>query len=420
MLKVFLVEDESIIREGLRDSIPWEQYGYSFVGEAGDGEMALPLIRKTRPDVLITDIKMPFMDGLELSHIVTSELPSTKIIIISGHDDFEYARQAIGIGVEQYLLKPITRSSLQKVLTELKDKIESEREQDNYLKKIQTEYHEYEQLSKRHFFEKIFDKKLALKDIYDEASKLGIELNAENYNIALVYYKEGEDEIIRFFSRFNEYVLIKWNINVFCILIMGDADRISSLSERCSQNLIRICEAASDEEWHISIGDPVERLSMLADCYEDVNRIFSYRFLIPDVHVITRELVESTRNVSAVSSESALDDIVDVQAKNIIKIALSYIEENFVNEELSLNDVASVCNVSPNYFSSLFSSEMKLTFVEYVTNKRINKAKKLLKTTTMHTGDIASAVGYKDQHYFSVVFKKIQGCSPRDYRNGRD
>lgn len=63
MLKVFLVEDETVIREGLRDRIPWEQYGYRFVGEAADGEVALPLIRKTRPDVLITDIKMPFMDG---------------------------------------------------------------------------------------------------------------------------------------------------------------------------------------------------------------------------------------------------------------------------------------------------------------------------------------------------------------------
>lgn len=70
MLKVFLVEDETVIREGLRDRIPWEQYGYRFVGEAADGEVALPLIRKTRPDVLITDIKMPFMDGLSLSRIV--------------------------------------------------------------------------------------------------------------------------------------------------------------------------------------------------------------------------------------------------------------------------------------------------------------------------------------------------------------
>ena len=103
MLKVFLVEDESVIRDGLRDNIPWEQYGFRFVGEAADGEMALPLIRKARPDVLITDIKMPFMDGLSLSRIVSKEFPKMKIIIISGYDDFEYARQAIEVGVDQFL-----------------------------------------------------------------------------------------------------------------------------------------------------------------------------------------------------------------------------------------------------------------------------------------------------------------------------
>ena len=121
MLKVFLAEDETLIREGLRDNIPWEQYGYRFVGEAADGEIALPLMRKTKPDVLITDIKMPFMDGLSLSRIVREELPKTKIIIISGYDDFEYAQEAIAIGVDQYLLKPVTRMNLRKVLQELKD-----------------------------------------------------------------------------------------------------------------------------------------------------------------------------------------------------------------------------------------------------------------------------------------------------------
>ena len=87
MLKVFLVEDESVVREALRDNIPWQQYGYRFVGEAGDGEVALPLIRKTVPDVLITDIKMTFMDGLEDSHIVKSEYRDKKIIISSGYED---------------------------------------------------------------------------------------------------------------------------------------------------------------------------------------------------------------------------------------------------------------------------------------------------------------------------------------------
>lgn len=139
MLKVFLAEDETLIREGLRDNIPWEQYGYRFVGEAADGEMALPLIRKTKPDVLITDIKMPFMDGLSLSRIVREELPKTKIIIISGYDDFEYAREAIAIGVDQYLLKPVTRMNLRKVLQELKEKIEQDVEQEDYQTMLQNE-----------------------------------------------------------------------------------------------------------------------------------------------------------------------------------------------------------------------------------------------------------------------------------------
>ena len=128
MPRVFLVEDESTIRSTLRDTVPWSQLGYEFVGEATDGEMALPLIGTTHPDVLITDIKMPFMDGLSLSKLVLKEFPNTKIIIISGYDDFEYARQAIEIGVEQYLLKPITKANLMNVLREVKEKIEQEQE----------------------------------------------------------------------------------------------------------------------------------------------------------------------------------------------------------------------------------------------------------------------------------------------------
>ena len=84
---------------------------------------------------------------------------------------------------------------------------------------------------------------------------------------------------------------------------------------------------------------------------------------------------------------------------------------------MSLNDVAQYINVTPNYFSGIFSNEMDMTYVEYVTQKRMELAKKLLKTTNMHTGDIAAQVGYKDQHYFSVVFKRTQGVSPREYRN---
>ena len=92
MIKIFLVEDEVIIRNGIKDSISWEKYGYEFVGEASDGELAWPLIKERKPDILLTDIRMPFMDGLELSRLVKKEFPRTKIMILSGYNEFEYAK----------------------------------------------------------------------------------------------------------------------------------------------------------------------------------------------------------------------------------------------------------------------------------------------------------------------------------------
>ena len=112
MIKVFLVEDEIIMREGIRQNIEWEKEGFEFVGEASDGELAYPLIQKLKPDILITDIRMPFMDGLELSRLVKQELPEIKIIILSGYDEFEYAKEGINIGITDYLLKPIAGAKL--------------------------------------------------------------------------------------------------------------------------------------------------------------------------------------------------------------------------------------------------------------------------------------------------------------------
>lgn len=115
MIKVFLVEDEVIMRKGIKNHIPWEKEGLEFVGEASDGELAYPLIKKTKPDILITDIKMPFMDGLELSSLVKKEFPNTKIIILSGYNEFDYAKRAISIGITDYLLKPVSRENFWKL-----------------------------------------------------------------------------------------------------------------------------------------------------------------------------------------------------------------------------------------------------------------------------------------------------------------
>ena len=124
MVKVFLVEDEKFVREGIKNQIDWNAYGFDFVGEAADGELALPLIESLKPDILITDIKMPFMDGLELGRIVKNKFPDTVIIFLSGYDDFDYALSAVKLGADDYLLKPFSREDVEAMLIKVKEKLE--------------------------------------------------------------------------------------------------------------------------------------------------------------------------------------------------------------------------------------------------------------------------------------------------------
>ena len=112
MIKIFLVEDEFVVREGIKKTIDWEAHGYEFCGEAGDGELAYPMIQKLKPDIVITDIKMPFMDGLALSKLIKKEMPWIEIMILSGFEEFEYAKEGIKLGIAQYLTKPINGTDL--------------------------------------------------------------------------------------------------------------------------------------------------------------------------------------------------------------------------------------------------------------------------------------------------------------------
>jgi len=140
--KVFLVEDEIVTREGIRDNVDWKFAEFEFCGEASDGEVALPLIEASKPDLLITDIKMPFMDGLQLSKIIREHMPWIKIIILSGHDEFDYAKVAIKIGVTEYLLKPISSDDLIEVLKKVALSLDQESKERESLKDLKEQAEE--------------------------------------------------------------------------------------------------------------------------------------------------------------------------------------------------------------------------------------------------------------------------------------
>ncbi len=536
MLRVFLVEDESVIRETLRDTVPWAQYGYSFAGEAGDGEMALPLIRQVKPDVLITDIRMPFMDGLALSELVSREFPEMKIIIISGYDDFEYARQAISIGVDRYLLKPITKKALLDVLEELKEKIKGERANRSYLAQFHREAEEYEQYTRRVFFERMVAGQLSVQEIYESAAKLDIDLRAQCYALAFfsvlpepsasaeAYSEPGarlRDALLEHFLKYPEYILLRWNLTTYAVLFKGETAQMEELARRCVDTVrVQYAAHAPEQSWYVAVGRPTQRLSTLPACFEEVSRLWAYRHILPQQHVLTADTVSfltgtgsgnshldqldagkvdpaillgvmqsaSAQEIPSFTDEymhsvevalsskpfcqylmlelrftaarfvgtlgvsqpeafaplscldlvgrnvtadlkryfSAIllrmvelrDQASSSQCRSLLKQAVAYIDRHYTEDSLSLNQVAREVNISANYLSAVFSQEIGATFTEYVTGKRMDRAKELLRATDKRSGEVAAAVGYKDPHYFSFLFKKTQGCTPRDYRGG--
>jgi len=532
MFKVFLVEDEIVVREGIRKNILWEQYGFLYAGDASDGELALPLIRQIKPDLLITDIKMPFMDGLALIELVRKELPDIKIVIISGYDDFSYAQQAIGLGVEQYLLKPILKDKLAEVLVALQQKMQAELQQQEHVAKFQREAQEYEMDSRRRFFEKIVTGGLSVSEISETARTMGIDVNAPFYNIVLYSLNssafngsaperytdvlaEVQERVTQFVVNHPELILFRWNVTTYAVLVKGGQEDILQRTKDCVVNLTSRCECAgSDADWHIAYGTPVSRLGAIPACFSEANRILSYRYLCPEEHILTetsmrdfrkngkqnthtgnseidrnrilnflmngteadieqfidqllqnagedvslplfcryltmtvcysvadyldsigcrredyklleRRMDDSAPNpeVARKSARQAMKQAIALrdseskkQQSNLLKQAIGFMDTHYPEESISLDRVARQINISPNYFSAMFSQEIGQTFVEYLTGKRIGEAKRMLRQSDMRASEIAAAVGYKDPHYFSFVFRKVAGCTPSEYR----
>ena len=546
MLKIFLAEDEVIVRETIKRMIPWEELGFELVGEAADGEMALPLLIRQKPDLLITDIKMPFMDGLTLAKLAKKELPELKIVILSGYDDFNYAKQAINIGVEDYLLKPITKNALIERISEIRSRYEHEKTQKEYYEKFQREMQAYEKNSSRDFFEALVCGSMDMMEVYKKAEKLGLDIVAEAYNILIFTmnseedfsgqkegYSEWEAESLEmleeFFSGHPSAMLFRSNIFSYGVLLKGQKESIKEITKECVGKIQGILKRKeSKREWFLAVGQPVERLSQIKKSYHTASRAFSQRYLYVenilyydememmehrsgqadtndnaylknvDVNALnpailqkflsnglqeetenfvkdyfyaigqepmeslvfrnyvilnvrfsvitflkglgcdtegmepenTEEiLAESGKNIeSAIAyAEKMVSQAITIRDQNsgnknrsILKTAVDFIESHYMEEEISLNTVANVANVSANHFSALFSQNMGQTFIEYLTSLRMNKAKELLRCTGMRSSEIAGEIGYKDAHYFSYLFKKTQGMTPSDYRKVRE
>lgn len=535
-IKVFLVEDEMVIRRGIKNSIDWEKEGYIFCGEASDGELAYPMIIKEKPDILITDIRMPFMDGLELCKLVKKELPNIKILILSGYDEFDYAKEAIRLGVTEYLLKPISSGKLLEALNWVSESIRREKEDKDLVRKYMEEMRENTEHEKQKFFEQMIAGNLSMADALETGKKYEMNLSAGMYNLLLFRFTLGEENrksgellgeaeyAIEKLTERLEYVFeFQRGVEGWAFLLMADnEEQMSERVKELSKDLEEIMKNYSTIAYFGGIGQPVARLRELEESFREAERALAARFTMELNRIISVEDIRMAQNVDTLDdieimsfgeiektrtmlekflnngAEDEIDEFVDVyinelpeenlksvlmrqyiimdayivmmsfcekiegiegemqaqseelknsmktiqtleEIKNyirmllkkiigvrdtisgrrysdIIEIAKDQIRKTYMSDEISLNTIAAEVGMSPSYFSSIFSKEMGKTFVEYLTEIRMDRAKELLMCSSMKTSEIGYEVGYKDPHYFSYIFKKTQNCTPKEFR----
>lgn len=534
MVKLFLAEDEIAMREGIKRNIPWESIGVEFCGEASDGELAWPQILEQKPDIVITDIKMPFMDGLQLAGLIRRELPDTRIVILSGYSEFEYAQEALRIGVTEYLLKPITPRQLREVIEKLAASLEEEKQKkEERIDWLEEEKREKSEYDRRTLFKMLLSGSMSSHAILEKADEMGLRLGAPYYGLLLLYVMpeengHGQEKTEELFDAIGqgaeEYYVFEHSMDSVAILMTGKTeDEITEMADRIRKKTAAFLEETGDLHYFFSLGRIVSHLSQIHQVYHEAYRAASSRFFLsPDrvvksdrpIHQLLardnpkpidtdealqkgnlrsiwenfmrtgtlqeaedfvedafssigeanassilflnyltmdcyfsmvrflrelgRDPDEVNKNIGDInvvigaltSSEDAkkylvsyLEEVIrqrdsSTSSRNdqIIETALSYIDSNFTDGSMSLQTTAAFAGLSPNRFSTLFSHEMGMTFIEYLIGKRMERACELLMTTDMKGFEIAYASGYNDPHYFSSTFKKLKGMSPMEYR----
>ena len=192
--RVLLADDEEEIRTGISRKIGWASLGFQLVGEAGNGVEALELAEQLRPDVVLTDIKMPFMDGLELCRRLRMSLPGARLVVFSGFDDFEYARQAMSLGVSEYILKPINAPELIQVLEKLRGQLDRQRLERRDMETLRRRYEESLPVLRELFYTRLLSGQIRPEQVQDRAARYEIDLPQGLWTAALVHVDGPGDE----------------------------------------------------------------------------------------------------------------------------------------------------------------------------------------------------------------------------------
>lgn len=539
MYKVIVVDDESEIREGIIKRIKWQELGFEVVASAENGIEALELVEQHQPDVLISDIRIPFMDGLTLAGRIRDISLGTKVIIISGFDDFDYARRAVQLNVVEYLMKPINASELSDTLAKLRRSIDTERGEQRDMKHLKELFELNLPILREQFIQQLLSGTASEDALRRQLDNLKLALQCDEQHPVSVAYvgvcqESGERErerepekkgradkaLLPFFVKQSVDEMLGKNYRISSFVRDAGVLLFVSMSPstdhvRLVRDLNTLCQFVSSVFWQgvcAGVGSSVRSLSALGQSYQEASTAFLFSsfgggnqalfigdikaqsspqlpFTKQDWHTLSLAIAMQTgerleeeirrlflrlagypwtkRQVQELGLEfltgflqlmrsyeleeekifgegsNLIEEVAACQlltelerwchriclslaeairvlhkssAKRLANEAKNFVQNHFSDPNLSVESICSVLHVSPAYFSTTFKKQTGQTFVSYLTETRMNEAKRLLETTDEKTYVITAKVGYLEANYFSYAFKKQYGISPTRYR----
>ena len=534
LYRIMLVDDEEEVRKAMIRKMDWEQLGFTVAGDAENGEDALEKLEQLEPDVVMTDIRMPYMDGLTLVARIREQYPSIKILIFSGYDDFEYAKQAIKYRVTEYILKPVNGEELAEILRRVRISLDEEIEERRNISMLQKSYENSLPMLREVFLNDLVSRGADISAMAPKLREYGVDiLEARKWLAAVIHVERMEQAEGQELFRHQELIpisvrkLVEDHMEAFGrFTVFNSAEGITLIAAVDGNNsetgLINLLDDICKESRRMlgvsitaGVGHSCDTLQEISRSYQTAVDALGYRAIvgggrtiyINDVEPVnrgklqfeTKEEAELTAVIKfgtkdqigdmlrgfaarmddakvhanqyqvymltivnclirlmqqydlkmsdmfdseehyadiikricrresfaeemipmACRMNEALDQARDNTTRKVIVEAKEFIQENYADPELSVDVLCRYLHMSPAYFSTVFKRETGQTYVNYLTEVRLQKAEELLEKTDDKTYEIAQKVGYQEQNYFSYVFKKRYGVSPTKYRGTR-